>query len=431
MNIRKHMFVFLLFALSSVCFGRQWTATNGKTVEAEFVKYENEHVFLKLDSGKTVPVKREVLSDEDWLYVAQQDIRILWFFEKVGDFSAYVNKGPTETIPTTLTLFVSNGGVFRLVGSGFQIEFPVVGAFFRYPQGLHSSKYWEDCHETITQENSDGIECQVAEWDICNGESLGRHTVDRFYILKLNRDWKNGSRIPTESSRYETSHRDTSKYPILFIQKEEARKLGALDIKTSELLKQFENHPKILSLLKLAEKKREAAKAEKDKEFNYSNIRSTYDKFYNFTRYETTRDDLVVSLGINKIDLFSFRLYFVKNSSNELNMYARFLYVGSDWRFIKKLTLFSKGKRLEIVYPHDDIYTNVEEDGTVKEVGTTEIDPETLKDFIHADKIECRVSSDKIFTDMKFNTNMTMAFKEVLGYYFKLESEEAKSDNSD
>ena len=354
---------------------------------------------------------------------------------------ATINKSPASAIPTTVSLSVSNDDWLRLEGDGKKFEFPRPKDFFEFARKYHNIESWQT-EEVSLEISHSGIEREVARWEAKTGDHYGRREGGVFCILKLNVDWRKTFFVP-------------SSCPTIFISESEAKKLGNLESKTKQVLDQLERHPKMVSLAKtLSQMKADATKAEadakeererinaeirdskarakiekeeRDRQFDYANILSTYDKFYNFTRYETSRDDLVVSLGINKIDLFSFRLYFVKNSSNELNMYARFLYIGSDWRFIRKLTLFSGGKRLEIVYPHDDVYTNVEEDGTVKELGTTKIDPETLKEFILADKIECRVSSEKLYTDIQFNTNMTMAFKEVLGYYFKMASEETNS----
>ena len=74
------------FATSSLAFEmRTWTATNGKTSEAAYVRYDPPNVVLQRRDGQIIKVDRDNLCDEDWLYVAQYDLDILTFWIKLGE----------------------------------------------------------------------------------------------------------------------------------------------------------------------------------------------------------------------------------------------------------------------------------------------------------------------------------------------------------
>lgn len=68
---------------------RTWTAMNGKQVEAAFVKYEFPNVSLQRKDGQIIRVNRELLSDDDWLYVAKYDDSILKFWYKIGEVQVH------------------------------------------------------------------------------------------------------------------------------------------------------------------------------------------------------------------------------------------------------------------------------------------------------------------------------------------------------
>ena len=68
---------------------RTWTAMNGKQVEAAFVKYEFPNVSLQRKDGQIIKVNRDMLSDDDWLYVSQYDKSILTFWVKIGDVQVH------------------------------------------------------------------------------------------------------------------------------------------------------------------------------------------------------------------------------------------------------------------------------------------------------------------------------------------------------
>ena len=76
----------LAMASSSLAYEmRTWTATNGKQVEAAYVKYEFPNVSLQRRDGQIINVHRDNLCDEDWLYVSQYDLDILTFWIKLGE----------------------------------------------------------------------------------------------------------------------------------------------------------------------------------------------------------------------------------------------------------------------------------------------------------------------------------------------------------
>ena len=58
---------------------------NGSTMEAAFLKYEEPNVHMQKRDGTILQVKRDSLSDEDWVYVMQYDPSIFSLWIKLGD----------------------------------------------------------------------------------------------------------------------------------------------------------------------------------------------------------------------------------------------------------------------------------------------------------------------------------------------------------
>lgn len=79
------------FATSSLAFEmRTWTATNGKTIEAAYVRYDPPNVVLQRRDGQIINVNRDNLCDEDWLYVSEYDRDILVFWVKLGEVPVHL-----------------------------------------------------------------------------------------------------------------------------------------------------------------------------------------------------------------------------------------------------------------------------------------------------------------------------------------------------
>jgi hypothetical protein len=71
--VRFYVIFALLFVwgniFSSHCYARIWTDNRGKTIEAEFVKFDGEKVYLRLSSGKQGSIAITSLSEKDQEYV--------------------------------------------------------------------------------------------------------------------------------------------------------------------------------------------------------------------------------------------------------------------------------------------------------------------------------------------------------------------------
>lgn len=73
---------------------RTWTAMNGSTMEAAFIKYEEPNVHMQKRDGTILKVNRDNLSDEDWLYVADFNQKILEFSVQLASLTAIRIKIP-------------------------------------------------------------------------------------------------------------------------------------------------------------------------------------------------------------------------------------------------------------------------------------------------------------------------------------------------
>ena len=90
MYIRSLFAGLLLTFVATSAFGyemRMWTAMNGKTTEAAYVKYESDtmKVVMQQRDGSIIKVDRDALCDEDWVYVMQYDPSIFSLWIKLGE----------------------------------------------------------------------------------------------------------------------------------------------------------------------------------------------------------------------------------------------------------------------------------------------------------------------------------------------------------
>lgn len=105
-------FIALAMASSSYAYEmRTWTAMNGKQVEAAFVKYDSNSfsVSMQKRDGSIVKVNRDNLSDEDWMYVAKFDDRILSFSVFLGEIN--VRQITSQTVGKFSVLSIRRGGI--------------------------------------------------------------------------------------------------------------------------------------------------------------------------------------------------------------------------------------------------------------------------------------------------------------------------------
>ena len=75
---------------------RTWTAMNGKTTEAAYVRYDHPNVVIQRRDGQIISVHRDTLCDEDWLYVSQYDRDILTFWIKLGEVPVHLVQNNTN-----------------------------------------------------------------------------------------------------------------------------------------------------------------------------------------------------------------------------------------------------------------------------------------------------------------------------------------------
>ena len=113
---------------------RTWTATNGKTTEAAYVKYEydSRKVVMQKRDGSIIKVNRDSLCDEDWIYVLKYDPSIFEIFVLLGKTTCdlYYPDGSKPTSKETL-FYASNTGMIRIVREGITIaEAPFVSSVF-------------------------------------------------------------------------------------------------------------------------------------------------------------------------------------------------------------------------------------------------------------------------------------------------------------
>ena len=71
MKLWPHVLTFVALALWTEAAPRVWTSSDGKRIEAEFVKAEKSGVTVRLADGRRVVIPPSRLSDEDWLYAGK------------------------------------------------------------------------------------------------------------------------------------------------------------------------------------------------------------------------------------------------------------------------------------------------------------------------------------------------------------------------
>lgn len=109
---------------------RTWTAMNGKTTEAAYVRYESDtqKVVMQKRDGSIIKVPRDSLSDADWVYVMKYDPSIFEIFVFLGETTCVISKpNGQKTLSKPTRFFASNSQKLRIVQEGVEIaEIPII-----------------------------------------------------------------------------------------------------------------------------------------------------------------------------------------------------------------------------------------------------------------------------------------------------------------
>ena len=100
---------------------RTWTAMNGETTEAAYVKYEydSRKVVMQKRDGTIVKVNRDSLCDEDWIYVMKYDPSIFEIFVLFGETTCVLhNPNGLRPFSKPTYFFASNTKMIRIVRDG-------------------------------------------------------------------------------------------------------------------------------------------------------------------------------------------------------------------------------------------------------------------------------------------------------------------------
>lgn len=428
------------FGVSNV---RQWVA-NGKAADGEFVSYKDETVFIRLTTGKIVPIKRDLLSDEDWIYVAKQDPSILRFFLEVGTIQVAENKA--NGIPRMVKVMASNDGFVRFCGEKNNYDVP-------YAPELFENFIWGPKERSVEVKIHDtNITTEICRKKRASGYSYGSNDDSKKFSLTLNTDWENTHQIPYDDSddvwSLSTQYPDEAsrtKFPCLYFSESEVFKLESMKVK--ETIEKAKNNPRLKRLLdqmetlvkteeaqkalerRQHEQKREEEKKRREREtmeriqkeeaarntFSFSNIEKHFDKFENSSAFRTKRNTRITREGARLG--FWLWVHNQEESKQRPVLLASFSYSAEDWLFVDKITLLSGQRRVVLSYSSADTSRDVQKSNGILEIGSIVVDPEQLRPFSSVETIECRFSGEKGVIDFEFSTDQIMALKEMLQFY--------------
>lgn len=154
--------ILVIVGLTVLCHAhemRTWTAMNGSTMEAAFIKYEEPNVHMQKRDGTILKVNRDNLSDEDWIYVMQFDPSIfsLWIslgeptqrdllYLKEGKLPPILNQGLHSSFYFSTDEKVCFQSVWDAAsGWCYSVTFPVDSSFFS-PNTYLKRKNWQGMH---------------------------------------------------------------------------------------------------------------------------------------------------------------------------------------------------------------------------------------------------------------------------------------------
>ena len=158
---------------------RTWTAMNGLTTEAAFVKYEEPNVHMQKRDGTILKVNRDSLCDDDWVYVMQYDPSIFSLWIKLGKPTQqerlYLKDGHLPRLfrgdlDSRTSVFVSSDGFMCIQkvephtassSEPYSIRFPIDENVFDLDSYLRKkveTRWWSEEHwfKTVFYERTSG-----------------------------------------------------------------------------------------------------------------------------------------------------------------------------------------------------------------------------------------------------------------------------------
>lgn len=110
----KHIMIVAIILTALCCFAdpRIWTSRTGKTVKADFIKIENDVVYLRhITNGKTIKIKKSKLSDKDLEFLAWETLDVEKTYKTIkGQISllsstAYYSNSDKSTATSLILLY--------------------------------------------------------------------------------------------------------------------------------------------------------------------------------------------------------------------------------------------------------------------------------------------------------------------------------------
>ena len=261
---------------------RTWTAMNGKTTEAAYVKYESEtqKVVMQKRDGSIIKVPRDSLCDDDWIYVSHYDKTILQFTIKCGEVPAFRVSLPQ--LGSRYASSTSGPGFSRIESVLGQVRSQLVGGesklfFFvtsdnwmfvrcnntMIAQIPYSSRFWNlfspnvnrdrFCHSALFTSEEDEIGTKTFQHRTPNNQfadyamwyELRGKREEKYTLLFLNAGWRDRETkwLSTENA---TTH-------IFVIRGLDQNKLKDIALNSSTLQSQFSSIPRYKRIKSLLE----------------------------------------------------------------------------------------------------------------------------------------------------------------------------------
>jgi len=270
---------------------RTWTAMNGKTTEAAYVKYESDtqKVVMQKRDGTIIKVNREALSDNDWIYVSQFDSSILLFSALLGQvpavqiflpnlgkrhggtrigFSNLVTdqtvssiRKQSSNIEKSLSFSYMNDGMLQISFGGSVItSIPYPDRFWdvfesKLMQGYYTSALFTSTDDQIGEKRyshpSKGLSkilcVDYALWCVIKGfhsPYSKLNSDEQFTLLFVNSDWKT-----TTTSYLDTDNADVKIFLVRNLAQNTLRELAVSRKKPNAKLMENPRYKRISALL--------------------------------------------------------------------------------------------------------------------------------------------------------------------------------------
>jgi hypothetical protein len=388
---------------------REWTAMNGHSITAAYVRTTGDVIELRSDKNAPLQVHRNMLSDRDWLYLAMKDREFLNIVLDVGTVSRAQRPKVSESGYITPSIKYDKLR-FRLDRKN-NLLIDLNNESWRLPLTIG---FWEICDNLSPFASGKKIFTSNYMWE----------TDTQFYGIggPVKENPRVLLRIRLTDSNdakwmFGNEGKDVATILIDGRGLEDLQRMPALTAKAQDALIKHPRISRVQALLKDDIKQHQET-------FSLNNVKQSHDQMESATFYTNIREH---SIELADHETVTLSLY-IGQQRDVINLKFKIIFTAMNWLFIDKVIFLSDKGHRAVVDVENDRDSKVVDGGGILEWADVKINPNDMLKFADASSIKCRLEG-QFRRDFDLSTNQLMAMREILATYLKIkETDQAALD---